>query len=422
MEERIVIIGNGCAAMECVIAAREAGAAGGIVMLADNGLPSFNPMLVTYYAAGKIEYGNLFPYGSDFYEKHNVIFNHESPAAALDTKRHIVTTAAGDEIPFDKCLIASGASPVLPAAFADVKDKVLTLRNADDAERFKELLSSGGKRALVVGASMIGIKAAETLVDAGFEVLLVDLAKNIFPLASHENCSEIIHGILERKNVKLLPGSAAEKVTEEGDGFSVSFSGRPEPEQVNHIIVCVGTAPNISFIDKEQIRTGRGVLVDEYMRTSAEGVYAAGDVCEAPGLPDGDPQVLGLISNARLQGRTAGQNIAGKKGKYAGTIPHNITHFFGNDFIGIGDVKNGDDVYEEIDKEAGRYIRLVFTGRNLTGVNLLNVPEIPGILKYHLTKGMVQSGEEVKQLDATLAMNRVYERYPEIEKFFAEKR
>jgi len=418
----MVIIGNGLASAECAKATRESGYDGDLTIVSDSNLPQFNPMLVTYFATDKIEYDDLFPYGgADFYEKYNVVCRFGSPVTSLDAMNRIVKTADGQAISYDKCVIASGASPVLLKAFTNVKDAVLNLRTVDDAVKFKKMLESDRKRALVVGASMIGIKAVEALANAGFDVTLADFAKSIFPLAAHVNCAEMIQSILAEKGVKLLFGSPVERVSMAGEGFEACFSGNPGTFVFDHIVVCAGVSPNISFVDPLQIKTDKGILVNEYMETSAEGVYAAGDVCQAPGA-GGETQVLGLVSNARMQGRTAGQNMAGVRTRYPGTVVHNITHFFDNDFAGAGDVNDGDKIYEEADKANSRYIRLVFKDDKLTGVNLLNYPEISGILKYRLTKGLITKEGLHEFAGESLAMNKLYDKFPGIEKAFTEKR
>jgi len=422
--ERYVIIGNGAASAECVKAVREGGFKGELVVISDVDSPHFNPTLITYYASGEIGYEELFPYGAsfDFYEKYNVDRRFGTPVASLDAENRVVTDADGNQISFDKCMITSGANPVLPQAFQGVKNGIVTLRTIEDAKRFKKLLDSDRKRALVIGASMIGVKVVEDFVKAGFSVTLADFAKYIFPLAAHENCSKLIHKILEGQNVKLLFESPVKKAEKYNDGFRVFFEGGLEPVLYDHLVLCAGTAPNISFINPEQIKTARGVLVNEYMETSAEGIYAAGDVAQAPSLPAGEQNVIGLWSNARAQGRTAGMNAAGKRAKYHGVILHNMTHFFGHDFVGVGDVINGDYVYEKADEEKSRYLRLVFKDRELIGVNLLNIPEISGTLKHHLTKGIFSAGPMNKYVNESLALNRLYEKYPDIEKTFAEMR
>ena len=422
MTERFVVIGGGCASLESVKAARESGFGGEIAVMSDNNLPPYNPMLITYYASGKIGYDALFPYVEDgMYDKYDVTCHDGSPVVRLDTEKSIVQNSKGVELEYTACVVASGASPAIPGAFSKIKDKVYTLRSVADAVKFKELLESDKKRAMVVGASMIGIKAVEALADAGFSVTLTDFADRIFPLASHKNCSEMIEGILREKNVNMLFGKTAEKIEEDAAGLSVFFSEEEKPTVVDHIIVCAGVRPNMSFVDPGRVKTDKGILVNEHMETSAYGVYAAGDVCQGLDISSGDMQVLGLLSDARLQGRTAGENIAGKRSRYSGSLPHNITHFFNNDFVAIGNVNDGDRAYEDACEASKRFIRLAFKDNKLTGVNLLNVPEISGILKYSLTKGITAEYALDELRNDSIAMGKLYGKFPGIENAFTER-
>ena len=424
MSEHIIVLGNGCASLECIKATRDLGFGGELSVMSDNSLPAYNPMLITYFASEKIGYEKLFPYGEgfDFYDRYEAKRFFGSAVTALDTERRIVKNADGLEISYDKCVIATGAAPVTPPPFSEIEEDVYTLRTVSDAVKFKELLGSEKKRALVVGASMVGIKAAEALVDAGFSVTLADFAGYIFPLAAHKNCACIIQGSLEKKGVKLLFDSLAEKIDRGADGYRVFFKGNPAPVETDHILMCVGVRPNVSFADTNQIHIDRGILVNDFMETSAENVYAAGDVCQALDISSGNKQVIGILSNARLQGRVAGRNAAGKKTRFGGSLPHNITHFFDQDFICIGDAGDGDFVYEDSDPANSKYCRLVFNGGRLTGVNILNISEISGTLKSHLTKGMAPPGALDHIQNECLSMNRLFGRYPGIELALTERR
>ena len=117
-------------------------------------------------------------------------------------------------------------------------------------------------------------------------------------------------------------------------------------------------------------------------------------------------------------------NMAGKRMKYHGTLPHNITHFLEHDFIGIGNILNGDDMYEEIDEENNRYACFVWKDKKLIGINLLNIPEISGLLKNFIVKGLVTkpTADLSALANDNLAMNKMYNKYPRLEKKFLEMR
>ncbi|NLY71653.1 MAG: FAD-dependent oxidoreductase [Clostridiales bacterium] len=426
MSENYVLVGNGCAAIECAKSLRENGYSGNIHLLSDLSVPAYNPMLITYYAAGKIEYDTMFPYGNnmDLYKRYNIIPHFGSPVVKLDTKEQYVENSEGFKIHYDKALIATGSSPIIPSAFKNVSDHVYTLRTLEDGVKFRDLLRGQKKRVLVVGASMVGIKAVEALIENGFEVYLADFAEYIFPMIAHKNCSIIIQEILKSKNVKLRFGTAIERVEKDKDSLVAYFTDGGPTEKVDSIVICTGVRPNVSFLDPNQVEIDNGIVVNEYMETSVAGLYAAGDVSQASDLLSGEKRIIGLWANARYQGRTAGANMAGKRTKYLGALPHNITHFMEHDFVGVGDINEGDHIYEEYDEENYSYCRLVWKDGKLIGVNILNIPEISGILKNYIIKGLVTDYKDglSKFANDSLALMRLYNKYPSLENKFLEMR
>jgi 3-phenylpropionate/trans-cinnamate dioxygenase ferredoxin reductase subunit len=388
----IVIVGNGCAGAECVKALRESGYNEKIHLLTDSRWPVANPMLTTYYVAGKIGFDGLFPYGAsqEFYLKYGVDVHAESPVLALDAEQKVVYAKSGLELKYDKCLVATGATPVLPPIEGLSSDRIYTMRTVEDAIRLKEAMTKAPKKALVIGASMVGIKVVELLYNAGVKVCLADLAEHLFPMAAHPECAQVIEDRLRQRGIKLRFGAGIERVEETTCGVRAYFKDLLESEETDLLVMCIGIKANTDFIDRKQVAVDRGILVDGYMRTNKPGLYAAGDVSEGKNLLSGGSQVIGLWGNARYQGRTAGRNMAGGNAFSPGNIPHNITHFMGMDFVGIGDV----DGYEKMGKtyDGKRYIQLFWGNGLLTGANFLDSYAESGAIKNALMKGLRQNG------------------------------
>lgn len=386
----IAVIGSGAAGAECVIALRERGYSGEIHLFTDSRWPIYNPMLTTYYVAGKIGFDQLFPYGSNgtFYTRYRVDIHPGSPVVALDAVEKVITTQAGLEFKYGQCLIASGASPLLPRIEGIDSERVYTMRTVEDAVRLKEALAKRPRKALVVGASMVGIKLVELLHLAGIEVCLADLAEQVFPLAAHPECARIIEGRLRDRGIRLRFGAGIQRVEETPGGVGAYFTDSAECEESDLIVICIGVRANVGFIDRTQVEVGQGILVDERMQTSVSGLYAAGDVAQGKELLSGGQQIIGLWANARYQGRTAGRNMAGANETLPGNVPHNITHFMGMDFVGIGSMRGYDRVDQESDGE--RFIQLFWKDGLLIGANLLDSYVEAGVIKSALVKGLLQ--------------------------------
>jgi NADPH-dependent 2,4-dienoyl-CoA reductase/sulfur reductase-like enzyme len=388
----MVIVGNGCAGAECIKALRESGCREKIYLLTDSRWPVANPMLTTYYVAGKIGFEGLFPYGAgqEFYLKYGVDVYPESPVVALDAEQKLVHAKSGLEIKYDKCLIATGATPVLPPIEGIGSDRVYTMRTVEDAIRLKEAMTQTPKKALVIGASMVGIKVMELFYKARVEVCLADMAEHIFPLSAHPECARIVEERLEQKGIKLRFGAGIGEVEETNGGVRAYFNGSTESEEADLLVMCIGVKANTGFIDRKRVAVDRGILVDEYMRTSTPGLYAAGDVAQGKNLLSGESEMMGLWNNARYQGRTAGRNMAGENDFFLGNIPHNITHFMGMDFVGIGNV-NDHDRMEKMD-DGRRYIQLFWKDGLLAGANFLDSFTESGVIKHALIKGLRHNG------------------------------
>jgi NADPH-dependent 2,4-dienoyl-CoA reductase/sulfur reductase-like enzyme len=384
----VVILGNGCAGAECIKALRESGYKEKIHLLTDSRWSIYNPMLTTYYVAEKIGFEGLFPYGTgqEFYLKYGVEVIPESPVVALDAEQKVVRARSGLEFKYDRCLIATGATPVLPPIEGIGSDRVYTLRTVEDAIRLKKAMVKKPKKALVIGASMVGIKVMELFYKGGMEVCMADLAQHIFPLSAHPDCARIVEERLDQKGIKLRFGAGIEKVEETNGGVRAYFSGSTESEEADLLVMCIGVKANTGFIDRKRVAVDRGILVDETMRTNRPGLYAAGDVAQGKNLLSGESEIMGLWNNARYQGRTAGRNMAGKKESFPGNIPHNITHFMGMDFVGIGKINDYDGMEKKYDGR--RYIQLFWKQGLLVGANFLDGYMESGLIKHAVMKGL----------------------------------
>ena len=383
--ESYAIVGFGCAGYNGAKALREHGFDGEIHVYSDVGAGPENPMMMTYYAGGIVARDACTPFGS----LENIaddlgLTPHVAAVARINGKNREIMTDTGIFGRFDKILIASGASPHIPPIKGISADGVHVVRTMRDAERIKERLESGVSSAVVVGASMIGIKVAELLRTAGAECLLVDIEPRLFPLAALEDTAAELQRRLEEKGVKQVYGVGVGKILRDG-GKMYALLTTGERIQADIFAICTGTKCNTEFIVPGTIRTDKGIVVNERMETSAEGIYAAGDCCQGYDIQSGRSAVFGLWESAGMQGRTAGKNMAGACGEYDGNIPHNITHFMDMDFAGIGDnsIPGERRTYK---LNNGLMIELVADDSHASCINLLGDHKVCGIIKSMFLK------------------------------------
>ena len=407
--QSLLMIGNGGAAIHAIQAIRATGYKGTLHLVSDTTGPAFNPMLSPYYLAGEISAEQCFPFGQQFYETNSVICHFGSPAERLDAGDRKVYLKGGESISYDRCLVATGASSDLPPA-PGLRDSqyVFMLRTAEQMIRLYRALS-GVRKAVILGASLLGIQLAEILIRRGIKVTLVDLTTQILPFTAHFKLAPILHQHLIKCGVDLRLGWVLRWVEDVQDGVHLHFQD-DQILKADMVLVCTGVKPNIEFLKDTEIEIDQGILVDDHMQTSVNDIYAAGDVSQGMNQLSGKRERIGLWGNACYQGRTAGLNMAGLDTSYPGSLQQHISAFFGLTFVHLGDINpQGKDIetLENFNHSEGTFRLLVFDRGVLIGANLINCHEEAGWLKTDMIQAMAQlkkgdryiffpSGKEVK--------------------------
>lgn len=387
--DRFAIVGFGCAGYHALKVIREARCSAQVDVYSDTDLPPYNPMLTTYYVKGKIPYAAMFPFGTMAEIQERFAFNllKQCAAESVDARRKTIRRADGTETVYDKILITTGARAFSPPVGALPAERIFSMRCVEDAVRLKEAVTAGGfRRVLVVGASMVGIKIVELLHERGVEVVFSDLAQHIFPTAAFDSTSERIEAFLRDKGVELRFGVKTAEA-EGRDGRALVYFSDGDSTTVDAVINCIGTRAALNCLSSEEIKIVRGVVVDDHMRTSADGIFAAGDCCEGRDLCIDGTRIIGLWANAVLQGETAGKNMAGLDACYPGTLVHNITHFMDIDFVSFGDKSLPGERRVYLDKD-GKYAEAVVQDGRIQCINLLNLFKNSGAVKNHMLRAL----------------------------------
>lgn len=159
------------------------------------------------------------------------------------------------------------------------------------------------------------------------------------------------------------------------------------------VAVCIGVRMNVGFLKDSGLALGRGVLVDGGMRTSHEGIYAAGDCCEAPDKQSGGHRNIGLWANAVRQGAVAGTNMAGGTAQFDGHFLVNLGHYLHYDFISIGDISSCGEEDQRYHYADGRCFIEARRDRNGPKcVNLIGGAGCGGVIKNAFLKSLASPG------------------------------
>lgn len=387
---KYAIIGFGGAGYNAAKEIRRLDPTAVIDIYSDTDIGPYNPMLTTYYVKGAIPYEAMFPFGDldTIREELKLNVHTHTPVSGIDPETKTLTLPDGTKAQYDKILISTGASAVMPPIVGLDLPGVFKMRTAQDAVQLKEMLDSGKiTSGLVIGASWVGIKIVEDLCAKNIPCTLVDGAKWMFYVAAFEETSLRAQKDLEAKGVKVSCGQMLSHIEQEANGQLTAVMQSGQRFTADTVAVCIGVRMNVGFLKDSGIVMNRGVVVDQTMRTNWDGIYAAGDCCEALDIQSGTHRNIGVWFNACKQGQIAGSNMAGVPVRFDANVLINLAHYMDYDFMCIGDVsscKDTDEVYEY--EDARYYIRAVRDGKKIKCINIIGSADSNGAIKNAFIK------------------------------------
>ena len=372
---KYVIIGNSAAAIGTIQGIRLVDKTGQIVVISDEKYHTYSRPLISYWLKGAVTEENMRYRNEDFYEKNDVDTLFETRVIKINADKKTVTIENGNEISYDKLMVATGSKPFVPPMEGlDKVEKKFTFMKFDDAKAVKEAVSDGAK-VLIVGAGLIGLKAAEALEHYGADMTVIDLADRILPSILDKDASSIMQKHIESKGVKFILGASVKEFSEKSavlqNGDTVEF---------DMVILAVGVRPNTELVSEAGGKVNRGIVTDQ--RQAVDGlrdVFAAGDCTESIDITTGQQKILALLPNAFMQGEIAGQNMAGKEMYYLNAMPMNAIGFFGLHIITAGSYEG--EAYTETDGTEN-YKKLVTADNELKGFILMGDVKRAGIYTY----------------------------------------
>lgn len=388
-----LIIGNSTSAVGAVEAIRGAGDQSSIGIIAHESEHTYSRPLITYFVSGKVEEKNIYYRPLNFYEKNNVDVTTGKTVVAVDDVNKQVILDDDTKVGFTKLLIAAGGGPVKPPVPGIDRPGVFFMNTMDDARKAKGWLSHT-KKAVVIGGGLTGLKTAEALAYLGKDVTVVEMANRVLAINLDETASELVRESLIEHGVEILTGVQVTGIEGSEDSNDVSSVALNTGEYIacETVFVAVGVKPRLEIVKSSSISTNRGILVDRYMKTNIEGIYAAGDIAEAYDPVTGSNKVLPILPNAYVGGRVAGLNMTGKSATYNIGMSVNSVSFFGEPFMSAGlATQPEDDGYKVYNSQNGKsYRRLVVKDGKLVGLIVTGDVERAGLMT-----GIIRAGVNV---------------------------
>lgn len=384
---KYVIIGIGAAGMTAARTLRELAPQDEIVMLSVDEKPHSRCMLHKYLSHERDADGlNFVP--EDFFTENNIWQIPGQRVTKLDTRaKKVYYGTEGYACDYDKLLIATGAESFIPPV-GDLRTapNVFELRHLSDAKAIDEKARTA-KKVVIIGSGLVGLDAAYGLLEQKKEITVVEMAERILPIQLDEKGAAEYQKRFEKAGCRFCLGrKGADTVTNEKGEITHVVLDNGEKLECDMVIVAAGVRSAVAGFEDSGLVIDRGIKVNDYMQTSEQDVYAAGDVT---GLS-------GIWPNAQKQGRIAAQNmVLGNKFMYVDRFAaKNTINFFGLVSLCVGALnpEEGDQVIARESRD--QYERAIFRNHRLVGFLQQGDISHDGIYQYLIKNGIDLAGRE----------------------------
>ncbi|MEW6616197.1 MAG: FAD-dependent oxidoreductase [Thermodesulfobacteriota bacterium] len=405
-----VVIGASAAGMAAAEAIRKLDSQGSIIVLSEEqDMPYFRPM-VPFIINGKKKFPEMMLIGQGPYQGANIGVRLDSRVKAVNTAEQKVSIKSGEELLYDKLLVATGSLPNIPSDIKGVEaEGVFVLRTIADARAIARRAETA-RHAVMLGGGLLNLKAAFALLERGLDVTLIVKSPNVLSRLMEPDDTVLIREALNKAGMKLMTGSNVTQILSDSTGVIgvLLESGR----EIACQMVCIGKGirANVEFLDKSGILVDQGVVVDKFTRSNIQNVFAAGDVAVTFDPITGERIVTGLWTNAAEMGNCAGRNMAGQPSIYSGTFGIlNATQVADEPFVSMGIVHTkGTDYETHIRATPKTYRKLVFTP---DGTRLVGALFIGDISKAGLYRYIIRERMPVKDIKSDIVNHRLHYGY-----------
>lgn len=397
---RHLILGSGPAGIIAAETLRRTDPQCEVTVIGDEPQPPYSRMAIPYLLAGNIgEDGAHLRHSPGHYDDLGISVK-QGRATAVDSAARTVTVdadGATSAVAYDKLLIATGARPVAPAVPGMDLDGVANCWTMADARRIIRRAAPGSD-VVLMGAGFIGCIILEALAARKVNLTVVEMAPRMLARMMDDTGAAMMRRWCEAKGVTVHTGTAVAGLEKDGERIKVTMDGG-ETVTAGLVVCATGVRANVDFLSGSGITVDDGVVVDQNLQTSIQGVYAAGDVAQGPDFSTGRNAVHAIQPTASEHGRIAARNMAGRATNYGGSLSMNVLNTLGlvSSSFGLWDGAAGGESAALVSEDDHRYLRLEFQDDRLVGALALGLTLHIGVIRG-IIQTKVRLGKFKKEL------------------------
>lgn len=380
-KKHLVLVGNGMAGVRCI---EEILKLGGneefeISIFGDEPHVNYNRIMLSAVLAGDTTVKDIELNSLEWYEENNISLYVNEKVTRVDKEKQVLYTDKGRETSYDHVILATGSNPfILPVPGADLKG-VIAFRSIEDCETMIDAAKTY-KKAVVIGGGLLGLEAARGLLNLGMEVDVVHLPEYLMERQLDEVASGLLRKELEQQGMNFLMSKMTTEICGTDRVEKVKFKDGTETE-ADLVVMAVGIKPNIAVAVESGIEVNRGIVVNDFLQTSAENIYAVGECAEHRNM------VYGLVAPLWEQGKVLANHITGKHQEvgYEGSVLSTKLKVSGVNVFSAGEFLNTPEsksirvhdefvgVYKKVVIQDNKVIGAVLYGDTSEGTKLFNM-------------------------------------------------
>lgn len=372
---KIIICGASAAGLSCLSTLINQKKDIECIIISEEKFYPYSRCLLTNHLGGEVTEKEMEISNPDLYPD-NIKWVFGERVIKIDTTKQVVHTDKGNHFPYDKLLLAVGAEAIKPN-YMSSSDKMFNLRFLKDSIAIEKKLRNS---AVIVGGGFVGIKTAYGLIKRGIKPTLI-MASN-YPLSTtvDEDTGMIIKDILSNMGISIYTNTDIKEVKQKNGTLYLILTNEKILD-CDVAIIGKGVIPRVKEIENSGIKINIGIIVDEFMQTSVENIYSAGDCCETFDVVRGKKVINAIWPNAVEQGYYAGMNMLGFNISYPGSIAMNSikTSFF--HLISAGNLKDKEaKFFTHYVKSKNQLRKIAIKNDTIIGCAFLNDPDYAGII------------------------------------------
>jgi nitrite reductase (NADH) large subunit len=399
MVEKLVIVGNGMAPGRMLEYLFEK-APGRYDVTIFNAEPrvNYNRLMLSPVLSGEKTYQDIITHDDDWYVQHGITLHKSAKVVSLDRAAKTVTAANGITARYDKLVIATGSSPfIIPVPGHDLPG-VMVYRDLDDVESMLEAAKAGGK-AVVIGGGLLGLEAAAGLKQQGMDVTVLHLMPTLMERQLDPAAAYLLERAITARGIRVITKANTHAIAGETKVEGVKLDDGTILE-ADIVVMAVGIRPSTQLAKESGLDVGRGILVDDAMRTSDPDIFALGECVEHRNI------CYGLVAPLYEMANVIADRLCAGTADYAGSVTSTKLKVTGIDLFSAGDFAEGEGREEIVLRDAvgGIYKRLVIRENRIIGAVLYG-DTTDGPWFFDLLK----KGADISEMRETLIFGQAYQ-------------